>query len=86
MERGVGKMEVNVRDEFGVAHTVHVDPDATIESVHEQLRELTGVSRDTQATCWPLHSHRGRAALWRWVWETVTLTLCLLLAVASCSC
>ena len=63
MERGVGKMEVNVRDEFGVAHTVHVDPDATIESVHEQLRELTGVSRDTQATCWPLHSHRGRAAL-----------------------
>ena len=49
MERGVGKMEVSIRDEFGVAHTVHVDPDATVESIHEQLRELTGVSRDTQA-------------------------------------
>jgi len=48
MERGVGKMEVVVRDEFGVSRTLHLDPDATIESVHEQLRELTGVSRDTQ--------------------------------------
>jgi len=53
MERGVGKMEVIVRDEFGVGHTMHVDPDATIESVHEQLRELTGVSRDTQVPTQP---------------------------------
>jgi len=48
MERGVGKLEVMVRDEHGVSRTLHLDPDATIESVHEQLRELTGVSRDTQ--------------------------------------
>jgi len=48
MERGVGKMEVVVRDEFGVSRTLHLDPDCTIESVQEQLRELTGVSRDTQ--------------------------------------
>jgi len=48
MERGVGKMEVIVRDEFGVSRTLHLDPESTIESLHEQLRELTGISRDTQ--------------------------------------
>jgi hypothetical protein len=48
MERGVGKFEINVRDEFGVSRTLFVDPDCTVESLHEQLREITGVSRDTQ--------------------------------------
>lgn len=48
MERGVGKLEITVRDEYGVSRTLHVDPDATVESIHEVLRELTGVSRDTQ--------------------------------------
>ena len=49
MERGVGKMEVIIRDEFGVSRTLHLDPDCTIESIQEQLREITGVARDTQA-------------------------------------
>ena len=49
MERGVGKMEVIIRDEFGVSRTLNLDPDCTIESIQEQLREITGVARDTQA-------------------------------------
>jgi len=48
MERGVGKLELVIRDEYGVSRTLHVDPESTIESLHEQLRELTGISRDTQ--------------------------------------
>jgi len=52
---------VIVRDEFGVSRTLHLDPDCTIESVHEQLREITGVSRDTQLLTYqgqPLYDRR----------------------------
>jgi hypothetical protein len=48
LERGIGKVELCVRDEFGVSRTIHVDPDQTIESIHEILRELTGIPRETQ--------------------------------------
>jgi len=61
MERGVGKMEVIIRDEFGVSRTLHLDPDCTIESIQEQLREITGVARDTQLLTYngqPLYERR----------------------------
>merc|ERR1711998_450637 len=54
-------MEIIVRDEFGVSRTLHVDPDCTIESIQEQLREITGVSRDTQVLTFngnPLYERR----------------------------
>jgi len=61
MERGTGKSEIIVRDEHGVSRTIFIDPDCTIESIHEQLRELTGVSRDTQLLTYqgqPLYDRR----------------------------
>ncbi len=50
MQRGTGKLELSVRDEQGITRVLHVDPDATIESIHDQLRELTGIPRDCQVT------------------------------------
>jgi len=48
MERGVGKIEVSVHDEHAVVRVLHLDPDQTFESVHDQLRELTGLAVETQ--------------------------------------
>jgi len=48
MERGVGKIEVSFRDEHAITRTLHLDPDQTMESILDLLRELTGFSVETQ--------------------------------------
>lgn len=48
MERGVGKIEVSFRDDHAITRTLHLDPDQTMESVLDLLRELTGFSVETQ--------------------------------------
>merc|ERR1719272_499640 len=48
MERGVGKIEVSIRDQQAITRTLHLDPDQTLESVHDLLRELTGLATETQ--------------------------------------